>query len=141
MTFNFSTLLENSPIVFFDGECNLCNTSVNFILDFESDDQFYFCSLNSKIANQILKENFLLVEIPDSIVLLYQNKVYFKSDAVLQISKFLKPPFSFINLFGFIPTTVRDFFYDLIAKYRYKVFGRKDFCRVNSPSLNKKFLG
>ena len=125
---------ESKYIVFFDGVCNLCNSSVDFILKHKSADNFRFCSLQSDYAINNLKlssKNEF-----DSIILLKNTSQYNKSNAALHIAKELKFPYNLLYIFIIIPQPIRDLFYSFIAKNRYKWFGKTETCRI--PTLEEK---
>jgi predicted DCC family thiol-disulfide oxidoreductase YuxK len=129
---------KESPIVFYDGECNLCDKSVRFILEHEKKGRLSFAHLNSEKGKEILKD-FKLDKNYDSL-LLYENEVlYGKSDAVLRIALYLKAPYSFLPFFFWVPLFMRDNLYDYIAKKRYSWFGKND-CIVMEPKLKDRFI-
>ncbi|MCB1143591.1 MAG: DUF393 domain-containing protein [Leptospiraceae bacterium] len=127
-------------IILFDGVCNLCNSSVNFLIDRDPKDKFRFASLQSDKGKEFLSNFKISSQSPDSIVVIDGNQFFIQSDAILRISKEMKFPYSLLSKFGIVPKFFRDFFYDLIAFSRYKVFGKKEFCRILTPDLKKKFL-
>ncbi len=129
----------NKSIIFFDGVCNLCNSSVQFILKRDTNKKFMFASLQSDVAKKLLlhknvKNNF------DSIILLDKGKIYNKSIAILKIGKTLGFPYSLGSIFFIIPKFIRDFIYDWIAKNRYKWFGKKDSCMIPTKEYLERFL-
>ena len=134
---------QNKFIILFDGVCNLCNTSVNFIIKKDKKNKFMFTSLQSDVAKKLLLQ--FNSKINDnnlgSIVLIKQNKIYYKSTAALIIGKELKFPYNLSFLFIIIPKFIRDFIYDVIAKNRYKWFGKKDTCIIPSEDELNRFLG
>ena len=126
-------------IIFFDGICTLCNGFIDFILKKDQKNQFLFCSLQSDFAKQNLSEQYQGL---DTIVLLDDNKVYTKSTAVLRIVFQLGAGYSLFSMIASIlPLFIRDFIYNLVAKNRYKIFGKKDTCRLPTESEKKLFLG
>ena len=125
-------------VVIFDGVCNLCNTSVAFILRHDSRAVFHFASLQSTFAREILEKKGLLHV--DSIVYVDDETVYTYSDAVLQIAKELDGFYRYLYLLRFIPKVVRDFFYKLTARYRYRIFGKRESCMVPTDALRGRFL-
>lgn len=132
--------MKSNPIILFDGVCNLCNSSVQFVLKHEKHHNFKFASLQSNFGQLKLKEFNLKTEDFDSIVLLEKGKLYRKSTAVLKISKHLKFPFSLLSLFLIIPNFIRNFVYDFIAKNRYKWFGKEETCWLPEPKFKNRFL-
>ena len=131
---------NGSGIILFDGVCNLCNGSVNFILDRDKKNRFKFASLQSAEAQELLKAFHLPTDVYESIILIQNGKLRKKSSAILHICRQLDGLWPL--LFGFIilPGFMRDFAYDVIAKNRYKWFGRSESCRIPTPELRKRFL-
>lgn len=127
-------------IVLFDGVCNLCNASVNFIIDRDEKAIFKFTSLQSEVGQNILVEHQLKQSDFDSIILLKEGKILKKSDAALEIARNLDGWWKYFYVFGIIPKFIRDFFYDLIAKNRYRIFGKSDACRIPTAELRERFL-
>jgi predicted DCC family thiol-disulfide oxidoreductase YuxK len=121
--------LNNKYIVFFDGECNFCNFWVKQVLKNERESNIYFSSLNSSFSKKTLNQLKVDIKNTDSIIVLYQDKIHTKSDAIILILKQLKLPFPFFAaIASVIPSFFTDFFYDIIAKYRLKVFGKSESC-------------
>lgn len=129
-----------SPIIFFDGVCNFCNSSVNFIIRYDKKKLFKFASLQSDIAKKLITDIEINQEKPDSIILLQNNKTYQKSTAALKIAQKLRFPLSTLIIFIAVPKFIRDFVYNIIAKNRYKWFGKKSECMIPSPDLKERFL-
>jgi len=134
------TKVKNDAIIFFDGVCNLCNGAVNFIIDHDRDDKFKFASLQNEVSSELLSDFQVNPLDLESIVLLKNDHVFDKSDAVIEIAKDLSGLWSFLVFFKIIPKPIRDYFYKIIANNRYKWFGKKDTCRIPTPALRKKFL-
>jgi predicted DCC family thiol-disulfide oxidoreductase YuxK len=131
---------EGKSIIFFDGVCNLCNSSVNFIIKHDKKKQFLFASLQSDAAKEILLQyNSKKINL-DSIVLLDNGKLFEKSTAALRISKHLNYGLFLLYIFIIIPTFIRDYLYDYIAKNRYKWYGKKDSCMIPTKDLKSRFL-
>lgn len=126
-------------IILFDGECHVCDKSVEFIIKRDPDGYFHFASLQSEVGQNIL--NYYRVERDiDSLVLIDHNQYYQKSTAALKICRNLKGLSKFIYILLIIPLPIRDFFYKIIAKNRYKWFGKKDICMLPLPNVKKRFL-
>ncbi len=130
--------MKNHDIVLFDGVCNFCNSSINLVIDNDPNVYFKFVSLQSTLG-QTLTEKYQLKNI-DTVILISNNKAYTKSTAALKIAKKLKGLWPLTNIFIIIPTFVRDIVYDIIAKNRYKWFGKSDSCRMPTPELKERFL-
>lgn len=126
-------------IILFDGECNLCNSSVQFIIKKDPEGYFQFASLQGKTGQKLLKKCNIYHEI-NSIVLIENDRFYTKSSAALKICKKLEGIWKLCVIFQVIPPFIRNFFYDIVAKNRYKWFGRKESCMVPTLTVKKRFL-
>lgn len=126
-------------IILFDGVCNFCDSSVQFILKRDPKGYYKFAPLQGESGKKLLKE-FGLSENLDSIVYIEDNRYYKKSAAALQICRNLNGASRLFVLFKIVPTPIRDFFYDIIAHNRYKWFGKKDTCSIPSPEIRSRFL-
>ncbi|OHX65976.1 thiol-disulfide oxidoreductase DCC family protein [Flammeovirga pacifica] len=115
-----------SKVILFDGICNLCDKSVQFIIKKEKGDIFQFASLQSEEGKVLLKKYHLDPNYTDSIVLITESKAFLKSEAALEIAKDLKSPYQLLRFGTIFPISFTDFIYDLIAKYRYTWFGKKE---------------
>ena len=122
-------------IVLFDGICNLCNASVRFISRHDKDSKIQFASLQSEKAKELLKNSAFNNENLNSIVFIADQKIFLKSDAAIEIAKLLHGFPHYLKYFQFIPRPVRDIVYDLIAKNRYKLFGKS--CSLQPSNQNK----
>lgn len=127
-------------VVLFDGVCNFCNSSVNFIIDRDPAQHFVFTALQEPVGQQILQDFGLRTEDFDSIVLVKNGKIYQKSSAALQIARGLNGLWPLFFGFWIIPSFVRDVFYDILARNRYRWFGRQESCRMPTPELKTRFL-
>ena len=127
-------------VVLFDGVCNLCNGSVNWIIDHDKKNQFQFASLQSAYGSKKVIEIGLSNDYMDTVVLIEDDKVFTHSDAILQIAKHLGGIYSLAVVFFIVPKFVRNFFYKIIAGNRYKWFGKRDACRMPTPELKSKFI-
>ena len=122
-------------IVLFDGICNLCNASVRFITRHDKNNTIQFASLQSETAKQLLLKMNINAQKIDSIIFISNEKMFIKSDAAIEIAKLLHGFPRLLKYFQFIPRPIRDFVYDLIAKNRYRLFGKS--CALQ-PSNQKK---
>lgn len=135
------SLPEHKQLILFDGVCNLCNNTVQYIIKHDKKDMFMFAALQSDIGKQLFdKFNFDTSKI-DSI-LLYSNDtdLFSKSTAALKIAKNLKFPINLWSIFLVIPAFIRNSVYDYVAKNRYKWFGKRDNCMISTPEFKSKFL-
>ncbi len=128
-------------VVLFDGVCNLCNGSVNWLIDHDKKNQFQFASLQSDYGKKVVAQFNLKGDYLDTVLLLEDGKVYMRSEAVLRIGKKLGGGYSLLYGFVIIPAFVRDFFYNIVARNRYRWFGKQDACRMPTPELKANFLG
>lgn len=134
-------LPENKKIVLFDGVCNLCNSSVNFIIERDKYDVFRFASLQSEIGQKLVSERGLDPAELDSVILIEPGIAYYrKSSAALEISSHLSGGYSLLKYFSFLPESFRDGIYNLVANNRYKWFGKEESCSIPTPELKAKFL-
>lgn len=127
-------------IILFDGVCNFCNNSINFVMDRDTKGVFKFASLQSDIGQELLKQKGLKTSDFDSIVLFKNGTVYQKSDAALEIARELNGLWSWLYIFKIVPRFIRDFFYNIIARNRYRWFGKTEACRLPTPELRARFL-
>jgi len=127
-------------VLLFDGVCNLCNGAVNFIIDHDPKGHFKFAALQSDFGQEKLSELGYDQEEFDSLILLSDNKVYKKSSAALRIAKKLNGLYPLLYAFIIIPPFIRHGVYDIIAKNRYKWFGKRDSCRMPTPELRARFV-
>ncbi len=134
-------LQEQYQIILFDGVCTLCNHSVDFIIQRDHKNVFKFASLQSDFAQELLKGYPVDAQALDSVLLIKGNKLYQKSSAALHIAKQLKGGWKMMYGFMVIPKVLRDAVYQLIARNRYRWFGKKETCRLPTPEERAKFLG
>lgn len=130
----------NHKIILFDGVCNFCNFWVNFIIDRDKKDKFRFAALQSEAGQEYLKKFNLSTKDFDTFVLIYHEKYFTRSTAGLLVLKELSSPLKLFYLFIIIPSPLRNFIYDLAAKYRYKFFGKRKSCRIPAPQEKAKFI-
>jgi len=134
-------LKHNNSIILFDGLCNLCNGLVNFILKRDKIGKFKFASLQSEIGKELCKQYNIDTNIVDSIILIKNDKVFIKSSAVLEILKDLPIGWRFFRIVIILPKFIRDLMYDVIARHRYRIFGKKDECPIPPEDVQDRFFG
>ncbi|WP_164721419.1 thiol-disulfide oxidoreductase DCC family protein [Maribacter sp. MJ134] len=128
-------------IILFDGICNLCNGFIQFVIKRDTADTFRYASLQSEIGQKLVSERGIDTARIDSVVLIEPGVAYYiKSDAALQIGSHLKGFRTISRILYLIPSDLRNIIYDLIARYRYAWFGKKDACMIPTPELQSKFL-
>jgi predicted DCC family thiol-disulfide oxidoreductase YuxK len=130
-----------SPIILFDGVCNLCNRAVRVVLKHDGAKAFRFAPMQSEAGRALLRECGLSERGVDYIVLVEGGGCYTKSDAVIRIAARLGPLWRCWALIArLVPRFLRDFKYDLIARWRYRLFGRRAACMVPPPDAADRFL-
>lgn len=133
-----------APILLFDGICNYCNKWVNFIIRHDKKKKFLFAALQSETGKKILKQYQLVGIInPDqqeSAVLIYNNKTYIKSSTGLHVLYHLGGIYSLAFVFIIVPAFIRDFYYDIIARNRYKWWGKRNECMIPAEDVKERFL-
>ena len=129
------------PLILFDGVCNLCTGSVQFVLKRDSKNLFRFASLQSSLGQQVLQESGFSTEELKSFMLVEQGKVYFKSTAFLRVTRHLSVLWPVLFVFRIVPRFIRDAVYDFVARHRYRWFGKKETCWVPCDEWKGRFLG
>lgn len=138
---NIEDLPKDKKIILFDGVCNLCDSSVQYVIKHDKKDIFRFVALQSELGQNILKHIGINPIHTDSIVLYEPGISYFyKSTAALEIAKGLSGIFTLASIFTLLPSGIRDFIYDYVARNRYKWYGKKEVCMIPTPELKAKFL-
>lgn len=132
--------LKNKGIVLFDGYCNLCSGSVKFILKRDKKAYFRFASIQSETGQEYLLKNKISTKLNNSVILIEDDLVYYKSTAALRIARRLKGFWFLLYVFIIIPGPVRDFIYMVISNNRYKWFGRKTKCFLPGEKYKPYFL-
>lgn len=129
----------SKPIIFFDGVCNLCNSSVQFVIKRDKEGTFRFASLQSGAGQEALQQFHLSQNDFNSFLLYEQGKLYTRSTAALRVLSQLKG-WKWAGAFKYVPPFIRNAVYNLIARNRYKWFGKKDECMIPTPELKSRFL-
>ena len=131
---------ETKSIVLFDGVCTLCNASIDFILKRDHKNRFLVGALQEPISKKVLSDFQVNPSYLDSLVLVENGQIYFRSTAALRIAKGLSGGWSLLYFLIVIPAFARDPIYDWIGKNRYRWFGKKSTCRIPTTEERKKFL-
>lgn len=131
---------KKKAIILFDGVCNLCNSSVQFVIKHDNKNQFLFASLQSDASRKLLLQFNYENPKMKSIVLIENDILSDKSTAALRISKKLVSPWNILYLFIILPKALRDFFYNIIAKNRYRWFGKRDTCILDVHEYKNRFI-
>lgn len=127
-------------VVLFDGVCNLCNHSVQFIIKRDPKGYFHFAPLQSAYGVEKIRQHNISSREMESIILILDSRALKKSNAVLEIARHLNGLWPLCYAFKIIPTIIRDWLYDLVARNRYSWFGRQDSCMIPTPALKARFL-
>lgn len=127
-------------VILFDGVCNLCNSSVNFVIDRDIHHHFKFASLQSDYGREQIKRLGGNPAQLNSIVLIEEGHFYRKSTAALRVARKLSGGWPLLYAFIIVPSFLRDVVYDFIAKNRYRWFGKAEACRIPAPELSHRFL-
>lgn len=132
---------KDKKIILFDGVCNLCDSSVQYIIKHDKKDVFRFVSLQSDLGKKITDYIGIETTKIDSIVLYIPGIAYYtKAEAAFRIAKELGGMISLLTFLNIFPKSIQDFGYDFIAKNRYKWFGKKESCMMPTPEISAKFL-
>ena len=133
-------MINQKQIILFDGVCNFCNFWVNFVIKRDKKDLFRFGALQSEKSKELTNRFNFDTSNLDTFVLIAGDRFFTKSTAALMICKELNGLVKIMYTLIFLPKFFRDFIYDTIAKNRYKLFGRRDTCRVPTDEEKKRYL-
>lgn len=131
--------INTKTILFFDGNCGLCNRSVKFVLRKEKNKELFFSPLQSEFAKKILQQ-FNLENKADTMLLLENGKIHARSSAALRSTKYLKGLWPSAQALLIVPPFIRNYIYNYIAKNRITWFGIADYCDMMTPELKKRFI-
>ncbi|WP_298553846.1 DCC1-like thiol-disulfide oxidoreductase family protein [uncultured Algibacter sp.] len=134
---------KHKKLILFDGVCNLCNSSVLYVIKRDQKNQFMFAPLQSEAGKHIIEKFNINTNTVDSIILYNpeEDKINYKSRAALKVASQLRVPTNLLSIFLIIPSFISNWVYDFIAKNRYKWYGKKETCMIPTPELQSKFLG
>jgi predicted DCC family thiol-disulfide oxidoreductase YuxK len=136
-----SAELSDHPIMLFDGICNLCNASVQWVLLHDPAGIFHFAALQSDAGQQLLERQGLATQHFDTVVLVVGEKVLLRSDVPLEIVRRLGGGWKLLYIFKLVPRPLRDAVYTWIAKNRYKWWGHRESCMLPKPAWKERFIG
>lgn len=129
---------NNQTILFFDGVCNLCNAAVDFFVKRDTKKALKYAPLQGVTASKLLSGS--LTQELSSVVLYHKGQTYIKSRAILKSLILVGGFYSFLGIFQLLPTSLLDLIYDFIAANRYRIFGKRETCRLPSPEEKSLFL-
>ena len=132
--------MTHELILIFDGVCNLCHSSVNFVIRHDKNGRFQFTSAQSQIGIDLQNQYRLNALDSESMVLIADGIAYTKSDAAIEIAKNLDGGWKLLSIVKIMPKVVRDWGYVKIAANRYNWFGKKDSCMIPSAAIRSRFL-
>jgi predicted DCC family thiol-disulfide oxidoreductase YuxK len=132
--------LKDKGIVLFDGVCNFCNAGVQFIIRKDNTDYFRFLALQSEKGKKIVEQFHLDPENIQTVILLENGKIYTRSTAAVRIARKLRGGWKLLYGFVIVPAFLRDWVYNIVAKNRYRWWGKQDSCMIPTPEVRKKFL-
>lgn len=136
----FNTLYPDKPLVLFDGVCNLCNASVQFIIEHDPEGKIMFASLQSERGQAILQHLGMKMDDFDTFIFIEKGVAYTRSTGILKEIRYFRGLWRFLYVFIVIPRPIRDFFYNIVARNRYRWFGKKNECWLPTPELKMRFL-
>jgi predicted DCC family thiol-disulfide oxidoreductase YuxK len=128
------------PVVFFDGVCNFCNFWVNFAIKKDRKKRMRFSPLQGETAKEVLPDHHINLTVLSTVILLDKGKCYTQSSAAIRICKYLDGGWKLFYGLIIIPKFLRDPVYNIIARNRYKWYGRKETCMIPTPELKERFL-
>ncbi|MGB0788754.1 MAG: thiol-disulfide oxidoreductase DCC family protein [Marinirhabdus sp.] len=131
---------KEHKVILFDGVCNLCNASVNFVIRHDPNDVFRFAALQEGVGQQYIKKHAIDTSKTDSIILIDGERAYVKATAALRIARHLNGAWPLLYSFMILPKPIRNRVYDLVARNRYKWYGKRESCTIPTPELQRKFL-
>lgn len=132
--------MSSNPIILFDGVCNFCNSSVNFVIERDRKSVIKFAALQSEAGQQLLQQYNLSTSKFNSFIFIEAGNIYTASTAALKVSKYLTALWPLLYGFIIVPRFIRDGVYNWISKNRYKWFGKKDQCMIPGPEIRSRFL-
>lgn len=132
--------MNEYKIILFDGVCNFCNASVNYIMSHDKNNIFKFAALQSPAGIELQKKFSLDPKDLSSFILINNNHYFKKTTAALKVAKDFGFPWNITYALILIPPFIRNIAYNIIARYRYKWFGRREVCRVPTAEEREKFL-
>ena len=135
-----NVLFPEKPLVLFDGVCNLCSSAVQFIIEHDAEGKIMFCSLQSERGQAILQHLGMNVADFDTFIFVENGTANVRSTGALKVMAHFGGWWRFWSVFQYVPRLIRDFFYNIVARNRYRWFGKKDECWLPTPELKKRFL-
>lgn len=132
--------MKGKNIIIFDGVCNLCHGAVNFIIERDPYHRFVFTTMQSDTAKSLIARYGAEGEYSETFFLIKDGQCYMRTDAALEITKSLSGLWPALAILRFIPRRIRDFFYRLLGRNRYALFGRRDTCILPTDAVLSRFI-
>ena len=133
-------VMEKHPIILFDGVCNLCTWGVHFVIKRDPEKQFKFSSIQSNYGGDLYQKHGFQPEAIETFILLEQGRSFSKSTGAIRVASRLSGLWPMVKLLFIIPRPIRDLFYDIVLRNRYRLFGKKDSCMVPSEKVQDRFI-
>ncbi len=133
--------MTTQHLIIFDGVCNFCNGAVSFIIKRDVNSVFIFTPMQSKLAHNLMEKHQIYNVGIDTFLLIKNNECFVFSNAALEITKDLTGFWYMFNVLKVIPSSIRDIFYKLFARNRYKLFGKQKSCVMPSNKVRSRFIG
>ncbi len=132
--------MESKAVMLFDGVCNLCDQTVQFVLKRDKKGYFKFAALQSEAGQALLEQHQLPTEDFDSFVLLENGKLYQRSTAALRVCRRLGGAWPLLYAFIIVPPFIRNAVYNWVSRNRYRWYGKKETCMMPKPEWQERFL-
>jgi len=132
--------MSNHHVIIFDGVCNFCNSSINFIIKRDHSNNFVFAPMQSPAAQKLIADYNVENVGFDTFLLIKNGKCFYRTNAAIEIAQDLRGVWPLFKVFKILPRPIRDYFYRLFARNRYSIFGKKETCMVPTKELKNKFL-
>ena len=136
----FADIPAGKALILFDGVCNLCNQFVRHVHANDPDGRFLFASQQSELGRRFTAKLGMPADEPASVILIRDGRHWLRSQAAFCVLADLKGPTRLLSVFRYLPRVVGDWGYDLVAKYRYRLFGKKDVCEMPAAGLRARFM-
>ena len=131
---------KNIPVILFDGKCNFCSSSVEFVIKRNTSSNIVFCQIQSEVGQKLLSEYNLQDLGLGSMVLLYHGNAHIKSTAAIRVAMIMDRPWPLMGLFLIVPSMLRHNIYDWIGRRRYQWYGKKEYCWIPDEDIKSRFL-
>ena len=128
-------------LILFDGVCNLCSALVQFVIRHDRAANFRFTAIQSQVGKEIFQSHGLDPADLWTFVFISDGRMFLRSDAAIEVVSRFGSAWKVFRIFRFVPRMVRDWIYSIVARNRYRWFGRKEVCMIPTPEMKERFLG